>query len=335
MELQQREDFKKLDQPLRHFISQYALGYTKLQDLVSTEALSIRSHTTNETLRAENAVKSHVTVELSTVKTQLMSHMMIGLENASDQISQGVEKLGIATMHVKRREQFLASLKYPSMNERRNHITPSFGNTSEWILDEDDSEDDSEADGSTLSAEDRVKAEKPWDNFNDWLKSDNSIYWISGKPGSGKSTLVKFVISSPRAQALLNMWSPNTLVLSHFLWKPGSRMQNNIKGLLCSLLHQALSHNMDVLDSALEISPSTKDSDTDWSVSELKHACQSVFLSYPSPLCIFIDGIDEICDEDGAIALMEVVAGFRAIPRVKVCVAGRPELRFSRRLRDQ
>ncbi|KAL2130720.1 hypothetical protein VTI74DRAFT_6049 [Chaetomium olivicolor] len=51
-------------------------------------------------------------------------------------------------------------------------------------------------------------------------------------------------------------------------------------------------------------------------------------------MCVFIDGLDEVCEEDDAIALMRVVDSLRAIPNVKVCVASRLEPRFSRRLQS-
>jgi hypothetical protein len=34
-----------------------------------------------------------------------------------------------------------------------------------------------------------ISSHKPWDNFNQWLRSGTGCYWISGKAGSGKSTL--------------------------------------------------------------------------------------------------------------------------------------------------
>jgi hypothetical protein len=77
-----------------------------------------------------------------------------------------------------------------------------------------------------------------------------------------------------------------------------------------------------------------KDSHTDWSVEELKSTCLAVLSSHPSPICVFIDGLDEICEEDGAVALIRVVDSLRAIPTVKICVASRPEPRFSKRLQN-
>jgi DNA replication protein DnaC len=74
----------------------------------------------------------------------------------------------------------LQSLKYDSMNERRNMITESYSDTFNWIFNAED------------EAERHAYGPKRWDSFSDWLKSENRVYWISGKPGSGKSIFRKF-----------------------------------------------------------------------------------------------------------------------------------------------
>ncbi|KAF7561352.1 hypothetical protein G7046_g2793 [Stylonectria norvegica] len=166
-----------------------------------------------------------------------------------------------------------------------------------------------------------------WDDFNDWLKSDSNIYWISGKPGSGKSTLVGYLISCAKTTEALHVWREDASILAHFLWKPGSMMQNNIKGLLLSLTYQALAQKESALVLALEMlkSPFLPKSHTDWSTKNIKSLCYSVFQAYPSSLCIFVDGLDEVCEEDGEVALVGLISELRELPNVKVCVASRPE----------
>ena len=55
-----------------------------------------------------------------------------------------------------------------------------------------------------------------WNSFSSWLQSNDNIFWIRGKPGSGKSTLMKFIINDDSTKHLLQYWSPNTRLLSHF-----------------------------------------------------------------------------------------------------------------------
>jgi len=38
---------------------------------------------------------------------------------------------------------------------------------------------------------------EPWSNYVKWLGSVEDIYWITGKPGSGKSTLMKYLYGNP------------------------------------------------------------------------------------------------------------------------------------------
>ncbi|KAI1372740.1 hypothetical protein F4677DRAFT_456313 [Hypoxylon crocopeplum] len=324
IELQQRQGFEQLGKDVQFFISQYAIGHTKLIDLVKIELTSVKDHATNEILRSEESVRMHISlVRCRTVEKSITSHVT---ENAN-QITQGIAQISIESkIQATTKEQqnrLLQSLRFPDMNERKNGIAESHEGTYRWIfranyISEEDNltESDSDTTRSTWSttSDDSSKdceecwEDKPWDDFEDWLKSDSDIYWISGKPGSGKSTLMKYLIESPHTQAALDIWGKDSVIFSHFFWKPGNIMQRNIKGFLCSVLHQALHLNMVVLDLILATSYkslSTKD--------------------YPSSMCIFLDGLDEICQEDGPLSLMKLVDILRALPNVKICVASRPE----------
>ncbi len=42
-----------------------------------------------------------------------------------------------------------------------------------------------------------------WSDLSTWLRSDSGIYWVSGKAGSGKSTLMKFLYSHSTTRQLL------------------------------------------------------------------------------------------------------------------------------------
>ncbi|KAI0119243.1 hypothetical protein F4814DRAFT_411308 [Daldinia grandis] len=252
----------------------------------------------------------------------------------------------------KQRTRLLQSLRFPSMNERKNDLADSYEETFRWVfpindtLEEDyltESNSDTSSDTSSTSwstVSDYASEggfigpkDKPWYNFEDWLKSDNTLYWISGKPGSGKSTLVKYLIENPLTKEALAFWAKgakganNPMILSHFFWKAGSeKLQRNIKGCLCSILHQAVQPEMISLNSILTTYKSVlnKESVTDWSLKELKNVCFAVLRDYPSSICIFLDGLDEICLEDRS-SLMELIETLRTFSNIKVCVASRPE----------
>jgi GTP1/Obg family GTP-binding protein len=49
-----------------------------------------------------------------------------------------------------------------------------------------------------------------------WLQSESKMFWVSGKPASGKSTLMKYIITSPETLEYLEEWKPNVRLLHHF-----------------------------------------------------------------------------------------------------------------------
>lgn len=78
---------------------------------------------------------------------------------------------------------------------------------------------DSESSESPLISKDSTQNDRQWrywDSFVDWLKSDLPVYWITGKPGSGKSTLMKFLISDSRTLAALKEWRKDAIIITHF-----------------------------------------------------------------------------------------------------------------------
>lgn len=87
----------------------------------------------------------------------------------------------ISTLHVSgaRKEALksvlLGKLRYPGMEDREERIAKTHESTFQWIWEE------------------QTVSEKPWSNFVEWLESDSRLYWITGKAGSGKSTLMKLI----------------------------------------------------------------------------------------------------------------------------------------------
>lgn len=86
--------------------------------------------------------------------------------------------------------------------------------------------------------------------FCRWLRTpDADLFWICGKPGSGKSTFVKFLSEDPRTLEMLNTpeeeAAPDFEVLSHFICISGQPMEAKIKGILCSLVYQLVQKDRD------------------------------------------------------------------------------------------
>jgi hypothetical protein len=83
----------------------------------------------------------------------------------------------------------------------------------------------------------------------DWLEHENRVYWMSGKAGSGKSTLMSYITSEPRTEKALTVWAePSELIMaSFFFWNPGTVLQKSYLGLLRSLLYQIANQRQDLI----------------------------------------------------------------------------------------
>jgi ATPase subunit of ABC transporter with duplicated ATPase domains len=56
------------------------------------------------------------------------------------------------------------------------------------------------------------------DVFVHWLASSDDIFWITGKAGCGKSTLMKLIDDDPRTKEGLNQWIDNRCVRDEEWW---------------------------------------------------------------------------------------------------------------------
>lgn len=223
------------------------------------------------------------------------------------------------------RDRLVTSLKFGGLNERYNHIAESHEGTFRWAL-------RSAADNREMFR--HLPTPPLWPNFSEWLQSDQQLYWISGLPGSGKSTFVKFLVDSEEIMEGLKKWQSDCVVLKHFFWKAGGGMQASLRGFWSSLAYQQLAGNPTAFGSVMTSYPQTRSitEPGDWSVKQLEKV--SLASMAGKSFCIFVDGLDEINDDDGAEAIMQAI--HRIIDslgtKVKFCLSSRPEQRFRSRL---
>ena len=145
-------------------------------------------------------------------------------------------------LHVddRRFEEVTRSLFYPeifSRQEQVEHVFDGIESSYDWIFDKPRTRE--------IDASDQANSDTPaplWDDFAWWLRQGHGVYWINGKAGSGKSTLMNHICSHKRRVELLKDWSLHRQLLtpSFFFWNSGSRQQKTIDGLLRSLIYQML-----------------------------------------------------------------------------------------------
>ncbi|KAI1343251.1 hypothetical protein F5Y15DRAFT_412045 [Xylariaceae sp. FL0016] len=175
-----------------------------------------------------------------------------------------------------RNQEILNTLYYDTMTERESRIDRAYGQTCEWMLSPEASP------------------------FNEFLSSSEPVMWISGKAGSGKSTVMKHVWESKRLkQELEEEWARGgeLMMASFFMFEGGNRIQKTYEGFLRSVLYQILSTRRDLVKIAF---PSFFD--CSWpppvhfnTTTNLNQAFYSLFahMSQRLRLFVMIDGIDE------------------------------------------
>lgn len=87
-------------------------------------------------------------------------------------------------------------------------------------------------------------------DFIGWLRTGSNVLHISGNPGAGKSTLMKFIGGSPRTQEELRTWAGSRQLIfgQFYFWLAGTEAQRTLPGMLRSLLYQVLSQCPELIE---------------------------------------------------------------------------------------
>ncbi|KAJ5267385.1 hypothetical protein N7478_010193 [Penicillium angulare] len=174
------------------------------------------------------------------------------------------------------------------------------------------------------------------ESFLTWIESGRHIFHISGKAGSGKSTLMKFLSRSPRVKKGLEAWADGQpLVLVQFVfWNSGDERQMSLEGLYRSLLFETCRQMPSLIpllfpeaweSSNLGVAPFHFDAIRTVFDRFIKEASAS-----STHFCFFIDGLDEFQgDEVDHWRLSQDLQSWTAgTKNVKLCLSTRPHIPF-------
>lgn len=259
---------------------------------------------------------SHILNELAGRITHTSTRPGIGFNVFSPDDIESIEsqmaRLSLCKAAAIKENMILRSLSFDSRPIRHSSITDASARTFEWAFKESGAQEDIGSSGGLL----------------EWLKEGEGLFWVTGKPGSGKSTFMKFIADHPITLSTLSRWAyPKRPVLaSHYFWSAGTPMQKSQQGLLQTLLYEILRQLPDIIGSVcVERWPKTIEqlSYEPWQTSEMQRVLQRVadLQDVPVKFCFFVDGLDEFGGDhvDFCQSLRELAHS----PNVKLCVSSR------------
>jgi hypothetical protein len=286
----------------------------------------------DELLEANRRLDGVREAELEELKSFALSAQIQTQQKSVDEekLSEQIDKIAADGKQYSAEQRILQCLRFLRIEDRYSSISPAHLQTLSWIYDSEVDQDNSAT-------------------FVQWLSSDDDLYWISGRPGSGKSTLMKFLYTHDATKEHLTRWAggDEVLIAEYFFWNAGkNELQKSQEGLLRSLIYQLLRkqpdsichvfpdawqhctrimshiHGHEASTQALGIP-----SDTAGLTVALQRTCDALAQS-KKRFCLFVDGLDEY--SGNADQLVELVNVLRALKKVKICVSSRPWLEFER-----
>lgn len=222
----EKEELKKeLDecQRLFHIQLSYMISSDMIQSLTKLDDLAKSGQNIGNEIAAlrQSILQLEKRVEKGVALTD------IGEETANEFAS--LIKLSSDSLITIKSRQILEALSFSKLHQRYETVIKAHPETFDWIFQDN-------PDRSPKALREKML-------FTNWLSSGDGIFYISGKPGSGKSTLMKFIYKNAKTRSLLDSWAAGRKVVlaKHFFWRPGEdTLEHSIVGLLQTLLHDVL-----------------------------------------------------------------------------------------------
>jgi ankyrin repeat protein len=165
------------------------------------------------------------------------------------------------------------------------------------------------------------------ESYVTWFEGPRGLLWIKGKPGSGKSTIIKYAIQQQKHQP----HSSKQVLASFFFDAKGVPIQKTALGLYRSLLHQILSQDPELLIEHTSIFTERcvnfgqYGPKWEWHVAELK-GFLSTYLEQGStryPIRIYIDALDEAGVDTAMELINDFVQLISDLPNLYICFSCR------------
>ncbi|KAK4553099.1 hypothetical protein LTR86_009826 [Recurvomyces mirabilis] len=218
-----------------------------------------------------------------------------------------VPSLQAQALNARYAEDVLEGLRYEQMQARRSQVHSRYTTTYEWIYNP------------------QLLPEQCADlKLLDWLRAQSGIFWVSGKAGSGKSTLMKLICEDEN--------TPGPCAVASGRYGESFDSQSFLLcGLLRSLCFEILRqchHLIPVVCPERWHDAVLGRSGSEWSLAELEALVDRVSEQRLENgqerlrFCFFIDGLDEYEGDDQDI--INILQRMAKSTNIKLCVSSRP-----------
>ncbi|RVD83517.1 uncharacterized protein DFL_007903 [Arthrobotrys flagrans] len=166
----------------------------------------------------------------------------------------------------------LRSLSFGGMDHRLHNIAPAHRNTCDWFFE--------------------TETFLKWRDRDD-VETFNGVLWIKGKPGAGKSILMKHTLLHCQEEL------PGHSVAAYFFSTRGEGLEKSRCGMLRSLIYQLCDNDSEVCHRFLEHFQDKEKKhglSWEWQESELESILLGLVTLSTKPIVLLVDALDE-CDE--------------------------------------
>ncbi|TKA64614.1 hypothetical protein B0A55_10050 [Friedmanniomyces simplex] len=212
--------------------------------------------------------------------------------------------------------RLLDSLYFPDYKLRVDSLTLPESKTFDWIF-------------KTNSARTLID----WPSFPEWLERDSDPYWITGKAGSGKSTIMALIAGDAVTKTHLRVWAKDTVphIFRFFFWRLAENtLMKSLEGMLRSLLYQ-------IFRAMPELAKIIADQHVEdairiptWTVQKLADLMMTslALVTGEHSILFILDGLDELeGDQHTLLEFLKPMSGFSC---VKLCLSSRAEVQLDR-----
>lgn len=269
------------------------------------------------------------------LRGQRLEKLKLVLDGCKDESAIRTAAIDLVNENCQRR--ILDQIWFRVMSDRQASVRSPHHGTLDWVL----------------QPTGKSRTQTRWDNLCEWFQNGSGIYWVSGKAGSGKSTLMKHIYAHGKTNDLLRRWAAGGQFrkAEFFFWGLGTDLQKSQEGLSRALLFWILDAEPALIQEMLpsmwkEAFKSEEAALNPPSKAEMALAFQ-VFRAHQLKgsttddwvkYCFFIDGLDEytgncldaidFIKDLSSISDVKVIASSRPIPSCEDEFASGPKLRL-------